>query len=159
MLEGFDRNAGWGLRLMLVFIVALFAAFLLVLGVLAPGSAVAGSASTARAASSRSVAGLSGFFGSHSSWFVRGPLADLLAVQVLYCGVQDYHLEVGEAGTPGSVVHRQYDSYQLNLVLDDKSEPRLNIASHSDDKWMREAGRRLAEFLDVPFFDQRSPGV
>jgi hypothetical protein len=87
------------------------------------------------------------------------PLADLVGVQLIYCGVQEESYEVGEPGTPGSVTYRQYHSYQLNLVLHGESEPRLNLAGHSDDRWMREAGRQLADFLGVPLIDQARTSV
>jgi len=78
------------------------------------------------------------------------PLTNLVCVQLLDDGVHDQMLEIGETGTPGSVIHRNWHSYQLNLVLDDANEPRVNVTTHSDEQWMREAGRCLAEFLNVP---------
>lgn len=82
------------------------------------------------------------------------PLTDLVCIQLLYVGFHSESMETGEAGTPGSVLHQSYHSYQLNLVFDDPEEPRLNLATHSDWKWMREAGQRLADFLGVPVADQ-----
>jgi hypothetical protein len=86
------------------------------------------------------------------------PLTDIAAVQLLHAGWKSENVEVGEPGTPGSVVHRGYHSYQLNLVLNDPAEPRLNLCSHADRTWMRDAGQRLAEFLGVPLVDQIPPG-
>ena len=86
------------------------------------------------------------------------PLTDIVCVQLLYTGWQSEHVEIGECGTPGSVIHRSYHSYQLNLVVDDRDEPRLNLGSHADVKWMREAGPRLASFLRVPLVDQLPQG-
>lgn len=82
------------------------------------------------------------------------PLTDLAGVQVIDCGWQAYSSEIGEPGTPGSVVSGQSHGYQLNLSLNDKTEPRLNIVRHSDGQWMQAAGRQLADFLNVPFFDR-----
>ena len=42
--------------------------------------------------------------------------------------VQDDSLEVRESDTPGSIVSGQSHGYQLNLILNDKTELRLNIA-------------------------------
>jgi hypothetical protein len=41
--------------------------------------------------------------------------------------------------------------------LSDDTEPRLNIAGHSDCKWMQGAGRQLADFLNVPLSERRKP--
>jgi hypothetical protein len=81
------------------------------------------------------------------------PLAQIVRVQLLDGGEHTVHMEIGEPGTPGSVYFKQYRSYQLNLVLDDGSEPRVNLVCHADPKWMRQAGERLAAFLAVPVVD------
>jgi hypothetical protein len=52
------------------------------------------------------------------------------------------------------VIHQNYHSYQLNLVFDDQMEPRYNLATHSDWKWMKEAGQTLSDFLGIPVTDQ-----
>ncbi len=80
-------------------------------------------------------------------------LQDIAAVQVLYGGFERHSVEIGDPGTPGSVLYRSWHSYQLNLVLNDPEEPRVNLTSHSDVTWMREAGQRIAEFLNVPLID------
>jgi hypothetical protein len=84
------------------------------------------------------------------------PLAQIVCVQLLHGGLHATHEEIGEPGTPGSVYFKQYRSYQLNLVLDDGAEPRINLACHSDCKWMREAGEHLAAFLEIPVIDMLS---
>lgn len=87
------------------------------------------------------------------------PLTNLVCVQLLYGGFHSDNIEIGEPGTPGSVIHQNYHSYQLNLVFDDRDEPRYNLASHSDWKWMREAGHKLADFAGVPVVDQLDHGA
>jgi hypothetical protein len=82
------------------------------------------------------------------------PLTDLVCIQLLYGGFHSESTEIGEPGTPGSVIHPNYHSYQLNLVFDDPKEPRYNLATHSDWKWIREAGQKLADFLGIPVADQ-----
>jgi hypothetical protein len=156
LLPGFERNAPWGLRAFSVFLAALFVGFLL-WSVLALGSnrrwlhfdRASGLFTTSR----------------RPFWlfwrpivFVNSrPLKDLVGVQVIDCGWQHYSYELGEPGTPGSVVAGYSHGYQLNLILNVKPEPRLNIARHSDGQWMRDAGRQLADFLNVPYFDGQAP--
>jgi hypothetical protein len=82
------------------------------------------------------------------------PLRDLVCIQLLYSGF--HSIEVGEPGTPGSVVY--YHTYQMNLVFDDGKETRYNLASHSDWKWMREVAQELADFVGVPIADQLQHG-
>ena len=82
------------------------------------------------------------------------PLTDLVCIQLLHGGFHSESTEIGEPGTPGSVIHQNYHSYQLNLVLDDPKEPRYNLTTHSDWKWMRETGQTLADFLGIPVADQ-----
>jgi hypothetical protein len=82
------------------------------------------------------------------SWKIlaRRPLIDVLAVQVIDGG---WHRSTSSHG-----VKTAYRSYQLNLVLDDPNDPRLNLSDHSDWDSTWEAGRQLAEFLGVPFLEQ-----
>jgi hypothetical protein len=87
------------------------------------------------------------------------PLTDVVCVQLLYGGFHSDTVEIGEPGTPGSVVYEKYHSYQLNLVFDDRDEPRYNLATHSDWKWMREAGQKLAGFIGVPVVDHLDHGT
>lgn len=85
------------------------------------------------------------------------PLRDIVAIQLLYGGEQCTTIDVGhESGGPGSVTYWNYPSYQLNLVLADTEQPRYNLTTHSDSKRMREAGQKVAGFLDIPFLDQDS---
>jgi hypothetical protein len=82
------------------------------------------------------------------------PLTDLVCIQLLYGGCHSESTEIGEPGTPGSVIDQTYHSYQLNLAFDDQKEPRYNLATHSDWKWMKEAGQTLSDFLGIPVTDQ-----
>jgi len=77
-------------------------------------------------------------------WWKDRPLKDVLAVQLVAGEVHRW--PAGEGPT--------YQSYQLNLALDDPQHPRFNLSDHSDLAWTREAGRQLAEFLCVPLVDQ-----
>jgi hypothetical protein len=86
------------------------------------------------------------------------PLRDIIAIQLLYGGHHCDTLDFGgEQGTPGSVHYINYDSYQLNLVLADSEQPRYNLTTHADFKWMRETGHKLADFLGIPLLDQLLP--
>jgi hypothetical protein len=85
------------------------------------------------------------------------PMRDIIAIQLLYGGFQCDTIELGgEPGTPGSVLYHNYHSYQLNPVLADAEQTRYNLTTHSDYKWMREAGQKLAGFLGIPLLDQDS---
>jgi hypothetical protein len=76
---------------------------------------------------------------------IRGKrrLADILAVQLVKAGVQR---------DPGS--ENPTLTYQINLALRDSNEPRRNLTLHTDRTWSREAGQRIAGFLQVPLVDQ-----
>ena len=67
----------------------------------------------------------------------RRPLTDIVAVQVLNGGVF-------------SSGAKRVFSYQLNLVLDDPSEPRLFVAYNCDEADMLTKSKLLADFLRVP---------
>ena len=69
----------------------------------------------------------------------RRPLADIVAVQMI------------NGGTFGSSAVRVI-SYQLNLVLDDPSEPRLFVAYNCDQADMGKKAKLLADFLRVPLW-------
>ena len=135
---GFERNAPWGLRVLSVILAAVFVVSLL-FGLLAMGSW------RRRLRFDRA----GGLFtvGRRPFWLIwrplklvsSRPLADLVGVQVIDCGRQGYSLEVGEPGTPGSVVSGISHGYQLNLILNDTSAPRLNIAPFG---WAVDARRR-----------------
>jgi hypothetical protein len=62
------------------------------------------------------------------------PLEQLLAVQLVKC--------------PSS------EKYYLNLVWDDKKDPRENLTGYRDGKAARHAGKELAAFLGIPFLDE-----
>ena len=67
----------------------------------------------------------------------RRPLTDIVVVQVI------------NGGTFGSSAVRVI-SYQLNLVLDDASEPRLFVAYNCDQPDMEKKAKLLADFIRVP---------
>lgn len=67
----------------------------------------------------------------------RRPLTDIVAVQVL------------NGGTFGSSAVRVI-SYQLNLVLDDPSAPRLFVAYNCDQADVEKKAKLLADFLRAP---------
>lgn len=71
---------------------------------------------------------------------LRRPLADVVAVQVI------------NAGKFGSDEER-FTSYQLNLVLDDPTEPRLFVVYNADLADMKTKARQLADFLHVPLLE------
>ena len=99
-----------------------------------------------------------GWYRDLVDWFavdVRvAPSRSICARKIQTVGPHSESTEIGEPGTPGSVIHQNYHSYQLNLVLDDPKEPRYNLTTHSDWKWMRETGQTLADFLGIPVADQ-----
>jgi hypothetical protein len=62
---------------------------------------------------------------------------------------------------PGGLVAEGFGesvSYQLNLVLADIYEDRLNLTHSSDLSWTRQAGEQIADFLGVPLIDQIAEG-
>lgn len=71
------------------------------------------------------------------------PLSSVVGVQVVFTG----HHTWSTSETGGC-----YFSYEMNLILDDGT--RFHLCTHSDWQWFRREGRRLAEFLEVPFIDQ-----
>ncbi len=81
------------------------------------------------------------------------PLETVRAVQLLHSG----HRSVSEtqgAGDQQWISHREFDGYELNLVLENGSVPRLNLASLSDWQWIRETGGQIGQFLGVPVIDK-----
>jgi hypothetical protein len=74
-------------------------------------------------------------------------LSDAVALQLLY----RYYKAVQAGVHPDQF---KTASYELNLVFRHSSTSRVNLAVHSDWKWMRQAGPRLAEFLEIPVVDQ-----
>jgi hypothetical protein len=73
-------------------------------------------------------------------------LDDALALQLLY---RHYKAFCAGINQPGKT-----SSYEMNLVFRDGRVPRVNLAVHSDWLWMRQAGMRLSEFLEVTLVDQ-----
>lgn len=73
-------------------------------------------------------------------------LDDAIALQLLFRHYKHCQAGLGRPGKSGN--------YEMNLVFRDNHSPRVNLAVHSDWKWMRQAGPRLAEFLDVNLVDQ-----
>jgi hypothetical protein len=156
LAEEWRGNADWALILIIVIgLVLLFA--ILLLGISAPGGFkrwVRFDRRGGRLTISRRPLGFRG-----SLQIIRSrPLTDVVCVQLLYGGFHSESAEIGEPGTPGSVVHETYNSYQMNLVFDDRDEPRYNLATHSDWKWIREAGQKLGGFLGIPVVDHLDHG-
>jgi hypothetical protein len=85
------------------------------------------------------------------------PLAEVVCVQLIYNG---FHTEEREIGVDDRKSYQtiQYYAYQMNLVLERDTQGRMNLAHHSDWEWMRRAGGRLAECLQVPLVDQLHHG-
>jgi hypothetical protein len=81
------------------------------------------------------------------------PLSEVLALQLLYSG---YHAI--SQFTEHTNFHEQFYTYEMNLLLNGAPESRLHLCTHSDWPWMRESGRRLADFLGVPVVDQLHHG-
>jgi hypothetical protein len=84
------------------------------------------------------------------------PLESILAVQLLHNGRHTVEERV-QGGAPGggdSYSVRSFHGYELNIVLDGTSTPRLNLLCLSDWKWIRQSGRQIAKFLGVPVIDE-----
>jgi hypothetical protein len=81
------------------------------------------------------------------------PLESIRAVQLLHNGHRSVSETVG-AGEQQWIANREFDGYELNLVVDDRAVPRVNLVSLSDWQWIRETGNRLASFLGVPVVDK-----
>lgn len=73
-------------------------------------------------------------------------LDDVVALQLLF----RYYKAV-TAGIPTEGLTK---SYEMNLVFRNSHPPRVNLAVHNDHQWMRQAGARLAEFLELTVVDQ-----
>lgn len=78
----------------------------------------------------------------------RLPLAQILAVQMVDAGWFGTKYKEGLDGD--SAV--RFQSYQLNLVLDDPNEPRLFVTYNSDFTDMARKAMILADFLGVPLW-------
>ena len=46
-----------------------------------------------------------------------------------------------------------FQTYQLNLLLDDTTQPRLNMTDHVDLACTQRHGREIADYLSIPLFD------
>jgi hypothetical protein len=84
------------------------------------------------------------------------PLDRIRAVQLLYSGhhsITESYSDCG-GGQGGYQSHREFHGYELNLILDDVSNPRLHLLCLADWKWIRETGRQIGEFLGVSVIDK-----
>ncbi|HVS37740.1 MAG TPA: hypothetical protein VMS17_19415 [Gemmataceae bacterium] len=79
------------------------------------------------------------------------PLDKILAVQLIPGGLVNRTPGVFGGG-------REHVSYQMNLVMAEAYQDRLHLSDDSDLKWTRQAGRQIADFLDVPLLDQIADG-
>lgn len=78
-------------------------------------------------------------------------LDDVVALQLLF-----RYYKAHQAGVTMDQFKTQ--SYEMNLVFRNVHPPRVNLAVHSDWRWMRQAGNRLGEFLDLQVVDQLCQG-
>jgi hypothetical protein len=85
-------------------------------------------------------------FNKQSQLVATYSLDDALALQLLY---RHYKAFCAGFNMPG-----KSSQYEMNLVFRDGRQQRVNLAVHSDWRWMRQAGMRLSEFLDVTLVDQ-----
>jgi hypothetical protein len=79
------------------------------------------------------------------------PLAKILAVQLVPGGLAD------KVRNPFGRAEDRV-CYQLNLVIADAYEDRLNLTNDSELEWTRQAGQQVADFLGVPVIDQIADG-
>jgi hypothetical protein len=77
----------------------------------------------------------------------------VLAVQLLHNGRHSITEPQG-AGDQQTTSYRQFDGYELNLILDGLQPPRLNLVSTADWAWIRRTGQSIGEFLGVPVIDK-----
>jgi hypothetical protein len=74
-------------------------------------------------------------------------LDDVVALQLL-----NRYFKAIQIGIEAEDIRKE--RYEMNLVFRNSIPPRVNLAVHADWVWMRQAGSRLAEFLDIPVLDQ-----
>lgn len=74
-------------------------------------------------------------------------LDDLVVLQLL-----NRYFKAIQHGIEANDIRKE--RYEMNLVFKNSVPPRVNLAVHADWVWMRQAGSRLAEFLDIPVLDQ-----
>lgn len=90
------------------------------------------------------------FYESKTLWRRSSrPLSDLCAVQFIPGETHSY----GVGGDP------PYRSYQLNLVLNDPNERRVNLCDNTDVAWLHESGQQIANFTNRPLVDMVSGKV
>ena len=77
----------------------------------------------------------------------------VLAVQLLHNGRHSI-IEPQGAGEQQTTSYRQFDGYELNLILDGLQPPRLNLVSTADWEWIRRTGQSIGELLGVPVIDK-----
>ncbi len=86
------------------------------------------------------------------------PLASIVAVQLLHNG--RHSVTVTQGAEDQQTTHfREFYAYELNLVLDQESERRINLWSVSDWKWILATGQAIGEFLQVPVIDKLYHGA
>lgn len=78
-------------------------------------------------------------------------LDDVVALQLLF-----RYYKAHQAGVAMDQFKKQ--NFEMNLVFRNVHPPRVNLAVHSDWRWMRQAGNRLGEFLDLQVVDQLCQG-
>jgi hypothetical protein len=81
------------------------------------------------------------------------PLDSIRAVQLLFTGRHSVSEPQG-AGDQQMISYREFCGYELNLILDDPTVPRLNLFSFTDWEWIRRMGQVIGEFLAVPVIDK-----
>ena len=74
-------------------------------------------------------------------------LDDLVVLQLL-----NRYYKAIQHGIEADAIRKQ--RYEMNLVFRNSVPARVNLAVHADWVWMRQAGSRLAEFLEIPVLDQ-----
>jgi hypothetical protein len=77
----------------------------------------------------------------------------ILAVQLLHNGRHSITEPQG-AGDQQTTSYRQFDGYELNVILDGLQRPRLNLVSTADWEWIRRTGQSIGEMLGVPVIDK-----
>lgn len=80
------------------------------------------------------------------------PTKSVLAVQLLVVGPHSVSPTNGK-GKDQSRDHRKSFGYELNLILRDGAESRVNLLSATDWDRLRRAGDQIGEFLNVPVID------
>jgi hypothetical protein len=74
------------------------------------------------------------------------PLSQIVAVQLIEGGWYGY--QDGGRGPPF------YFTYEMNLILNDSQQPRLNLTSHPDWHMTWRSANQLGKFLKVPVQDE-----